>query len=225
MGYPSTGATTITMPEIGLPQHWRNNRRRKWIVIPASNIGVNYRKRSLVTTLEAKSRCLLAARLVTILASRGSAFTMKLSSPDIAPVGLTRKKRKMNLCMYWKAHPMSGWMASSIDYSRATQLASKRGMVSHIPLSTIPTRSSACCVSETPNEKITAFTTPFIPNVMLALASSTGMMCPIASWVITMVYRTGFVLTTGRSKRSRRLISRFVDTQITNLVMKRLLLA
>ncbi|GIB13466.1 Hemolysin [Vibrio cholerae] len=86
-------------------------------------------------------------------------------------------------------------------------------------------RSSACCVSETPNEKITAFTTPFIPNVMLALASSTGMMCPIASWVITMVYRTGFVLTTGRSKRSRRLISRFVDTQITNLVMKRLLLA
>ncbi|APF50555.1 hypothetical protein VCHC70A1_3168 [Vibrio cholerae HC-70A1] len=40
-----------------------------------------------------------------------------------------------------------------------------------------------------------------------------------------MVYRTGFVLTTGRSKRSRRLISRFVDTQITNLVMKRLLLA
>ncbi|CSH91597.1 Uncharacterised protein [Vibrio cholerae] len=73
---------------------------------------------------------------------------MKLSSPDIAPVGLTRKKRKMNL-----------------------------------------------------------------------------MMCPIASWVITMVYRTGFVLTTGRSKRSRRLISRFVDTQITNLVMKRLLLA
>lgn len=101
----------------------------------------------------------------------------------------------------------------------------KAGMVSHIPLSTIPTRSSACCVSETPNEKITAFTTPFIPNVMLALASSTGMMCPIASWVITMVYRTGFVLTTGRSKRSRRLISRFVDTQITNLVMKRLLLA
>ncbi len=135
------------------------------------------------------------------------------------------EKRKMNLCMYWKAHPMSGWMASSIDYSRATRLASKRGMVSHIPLSTIPTRSSACCVSETPNEKITAFTTPFIPNVMLALASSTGMMCPIASWVITMVYRTGFVLTTGRSKRSRRLISRFVDTQITNLVMKRLLLA
>ncbi|GHW14612.1 Hemolysin [Vibrio cholerae] len=92
-------------------------------------------------------------------------------------------------------------------------------------LSTIPTRSSAYCVSETPNEKITAFTTPFILNVMRALASSTGMMCPIASWVITMVYRTDFVLTTGRSKRSRRLISRFVDTQITNLVMKRLLLA
>ncbi len=46
---------------------------------------------------------------------------------DIAPVGLTRKKRKMNLCMYCKAHQMSGWMASSIDYSRATQLASMRG--------------------------------------------------------------------------------------------------